>query len=321
MNKHKIEHDHFYYIKDLLGNIRETYVYPWEGYKECVQRTQYYPSGLPWVEAMMPSEQPWKYNGKEFVEMHGLDEYDSKARWYYPAICRTTTMDPLAEKYYATSPYAWCGNNPVRNVDFDGREWYEAEDGNIIWDDNIVSQEAMNQAGIKGVYLGNNVLVGTHDRDENLNESINGAIFELYLETNKSGAVASIKGNTIPYDVNNYGTLQEGRYPAKYQSYKGKPAILINEGKNLSTVKGNPNNKENYNADGSIKPIEEHVMDEIFFHYGNNFFNSLVDSKGKPWTTGCQTGGNYKGAWDDYMSFMQHVPTTFNGWYYLRAKK
>jgi hypothetical protein len=49
---------------------------------------------------------PWKYNGKEFVEMHGLDEYDSKARWYYPAICRTTTMDPLAEKYYSTSPTA-----------------------------------------------------------------------------------------------------------------------------------------------------------------------------------------------------------------------
>ena len=133
MNKHKIEHDHFYYIKDLLGNIRETYVYPWEGYKECVQRTQYYPSGLPWVEAMMPSEQPWKYNGKEFVEMHGLDEYDSKARWYYPAICRTTTMDPLAEKYYATSPYAWCGNNFVRNVDLNGMDVYTfGEDGYFI---------------------------------------------------------------------------------------------------------------------------------------------------------------------------------------------
>lgn len=59
------------------------------------------------------SEQPYKYNSKEFVEMHGLDEYDSEARWYYPAICRTTTMDPLAEKYYSTSPYAWCGNNPI----------------------------------------------------------------------------------------------------------------------------------------------------------------------------------------------------------------
>lgn len=30
-------------------------------------------------------------------------------------------MDPLCEKYYSTSPYAWCGNNPVRFVDPDGR--------------------------------------------------------------------------------------------------------------------------------------------------------------------------------------------------------
>ena len=111
----------------MMTNIRETYVHPEAGDKECVQRTQYYPSGLPWVEAMMPSEQPWKYNGKEFVEMHGLDEYDSKARWYYPAICRTTTMDPLAEKYYSTSPYAWCGNNPVNIVDHDGRELWRLD--------------------------------------------------------------------------------------------------------------------------------------------------------------------------------------------------
>ena len=118
------EHYHFYYIKDLLGNIRETYVHPAAGYKECIQRMQYYPSGLPWGEAMYPSEQPWKYNGKEFVEMHGLDEYDSKARWYYPAICRTTTMDPLAEKYYSTSPYAWCGNNPIIFTDDNGC-WFD----------------------------------------------------------------------------------------------------------------------------------------------------------------------------------------------------
>ena len=109
MNKHKIEHYHFYYIKDLLGNIRETYVHPEAGYKECIQRMQYYPSGLPWAEAMIPSEQPYKYNGKEFIEMHGLDEYDSKARWYYPAICRTTTMDPYAvlQIYYCLNYYQY----------------------------------------------------------------------------------------------------------------------------------------------------------------------------------------------------------------------
>ena len=119
---------HFYYIKDHLGNVRETYKIPNAGTKECVQRMQYYPSGLPWAENMNSSEQPHKYNSKEFVEMHGLDEYDSEARWYYPAICRTTTMDPLAEKYYSTSPYAWCGNNPVRFVDNNGRYFDEANE-------------------------------------------------------------------------------------------------------------------------------------------------------------------------------------------------
>lgn len=134
------EHYHFYYIKDLLGNIRETYVHPEAGYKECIQRMQYYPSGLPWEYVYNSSAQPWKYNGKEFVEMHGLDEYDSKARWYYPAICRTTTMDPLAEKYYPTSPYAWCGNNTMRFVDPDGRDIYIFDqEGNFTGD--IIEQE------------------------------------------------------------------------------------------------------------------------------------------------------------------------------------
>ncbi|VBB45607.1 conserved hypothetical protein [uncultured Paludibacter sp.] len=36
---------------------------------------------------------------------------------------RTTTLDPLAEKYYSISPYAWCGNNPVNAVDPNGMEF------------------------------------------------------------------------------------------------------------------------------------------------------------------------------------------------------
>jgi RHS repeat-associated protein len=117
-----------YYRKDHLGNNREVWraSYTWGSTTHpaaTVQRTQYYPSGLPWKSNSgdNPGSQPYKYGGKEFVEMHGLDEYDSDARWYYPAIMRTTTMDPLAEKYYDISPYAWCGNNPVRFVDPDGR--------------------------------------------------------------------------------------------------------------------------------------------------------------------------------------------------------
>ena len=65
------EHYHHYHIKDLLGNIRETYIHPDANYKECVERTQYYPSGLPWAERLSDSftAHPWKYNGKEFVRI------------------------------------------------------------------------------------------------------------------------------------------------------------------------------------------------------------------------------------------------------------
>jgi hypothetical protein len=41
------------------------------------------------------------------------------------------TVDPLAEKYYSISPYAWCGNNPVNRIDPDGREWKEKVDEDI----------------------------------------------------------------------------------------------------------------------------------------------------------------------------------------------
>ena len=114
-NGNLIVHQH-----DALGNVRETYMGSTNTSFTRVQQMQYYPSGLPWNDNYQPSQQPYKYGGKEFVEMHGLDEYDSQARWYYPALMRTTTQDPLAEKYYDISPYAWCANNPVNLVDPDG---------------------------------------------------------------------------------------------------------------------------------------------------------------------------------------------------------
>jgi RHS repeat-associated protein len=64
-----------------------------------------------------PEMQPYKYNGKEFIEEHGLDEYDFSARNMYPAIMRFNTPDPLAEDYYDVSPYVYGLNNPVRYND------------------------------------------------------------------------------------------------------------------------------------------------------------------------------------------------------------
>ena len=51
---------------------------------------------------------------------NSLDLYDSHARFYDSMIGRTTSQDPLAEKYYHLSPYLWCAANPIKYIDENG---------------------------------------------------------------------------------------------------------------------------------------------------------------------------------------------------------
>ena len=77
--------------------------------------------------------------------MLGLDYYNYSARMYDPIVGRFTTMDPLCEKYYSISPYAYAGNNPVRFVDPTGKDilvWYRDKDYNWqSWTFNGTNQE------------------------------------------------------------------------------------------------------------------------------------------------------------------------------------
>lgn len=125
-----------YYRRDHLGNNREVWhaAYsqwhrndnPELGYYEVtvpastIQRTEYYPSGLPLAESSGSIKQPYKYNGKEFVEMHGYDTYDYGARGMYAGIGRFTSLDRFAEKYPWQSPYCYAANNPIRFIDVNG---------------------------------------------------------------------------------------------------------------------------------------------------------------------------------------------------------
>ena len=65
--------------------------------------------------------QAYRFNGKESQEFAGLPYIDYGARYYHPLSSRCTTMDPMAEKYYSVSPYAFCSGNPVNFVDWDGK--------------------------------------------------------------------------------------------------------------------------------------------------------------------------------------------------------
>ena len=84
-----------------------------------MKTSSYYPyGGLMSCGSM--GVQPYKYGGKELDRENGLDLYDSHARMYDPIIGRTTTIDPLAEKYTHLSPYLWCAANPLKYVDKNG---------------------------------------------------------------------------------------------------------------------------------------------------------------------------------------------------------
>jgi RHS repeat-associated protein len=64
---------------------------------------------------------PYLYNGKEIDRMNGLNENDYGGRWYDAAIGRWGSVDPLAEKDYSVSPYAYCAGNPMIFIDKDGK--------------------------------------------------------------------------------------------------------------------------------------------------------------------------------------------------------
>ena len=105
------------FTKNYQGNVRVVA----DTGGNILQRVNYYPYGAPWNDDIPTAGyQAHKYGGKELDLMHGLNLYDFGAREYDPALGLFTGMDPLCEKYYHISPYAYCAGNPVRYRDLFG---------------------------------------------------------------------------------------------------------------------------------------------------------------------------------------------------------
>ena len=287
--------NYHYFRRDHLGSVREVWKAT-DSIALTVQRTCYYPSGLPWEYQAGDSAslQPYKYGGKEFVETHGLDMYDSHARWYYATIMRPTTMDPLAEKYYSISPYVWCGNNPVRNVDQNGMEWfYYSTDGESDPTWNWRDEKEYRT----GVYdtNGNEVILQGHEAvvvfegslDERLGTKkptdagydglhTTGYIDGYGAKTAKvtvygpQGAndIQTYVGYTMSSDPSRYGIVADGIYPGNYDPI-GKSGSLksnwtLNQRGRIPTYWSNPLHPNQIDETGRS------YLTGIFIHRTNN---------------------------------------------------
>ncbi len=107
-------------IREVWNGVRKNYYNQVKELASTRQRTQNYPSGLPWAESFGAAVQKNKFNGCEFIEMNGFDVTDLGNRGVQNATNRFTSMDRFCEKFPWQSPYVHAGNNPVNFVDVNG---------------------------------------------------------------------------------------------------------------------------------------------------------------------------------------------------------
>ncbi|HLN74671.1 MAG TPA: RHS repeat-associated core domain-containing protein, partial [Prolixibacteraceae bacterium] len=121
--KNSTSWDYEYDLKDHLGNTRISFLAD-NGQVSVLQVKDYYPFGMEMTNGQSIAGDPTKYlyNGKELQDEAGLDFYDYGARFYDPVVGRWHSVDLLADKYYALSPYVYVADNPLKFIDPDGKK-------------------------------------------------------------------------------------------------------------------------------------------------------------------------------------------------------
>lgn len=110
-----------YFLKDHQGNTRVTFSdLDNDGEAEILQENHYYPFGMAMTYPGTSVSAPptlYQYNGKELQDELDLGWYDYGARMYDASIGKWNGVDPLAELYLSSSPYAYVMNNPLNLID------------------------------------------------------------------------------------------------------------------------------------------------------------------------------------------------------------
>lgn len=137
----------YYFLTDHLGSVRAVVAESHDGdrvLRTTLEHNAYYPFGSRWEDPeSLLSDNRYRYNGKEEQAFVGLPYIDYGARQLLAPFHIWLTQDPLAEKYYALSPYAFCAGSPILYVDPDGKDVWEINtNGEVVHHHKDETQDA-----------------------------------------------------------------------------------------------------------------------------------------------------------------------------------
>ena len=152
-----------------------------DGEGTVLQRFDYYPSGSEsrvWTAGTSTPQSALRYRfgGKEIAGQKasasalagipaaaaGSPYLDFGARLYDPRTAAWLSQDPMAEKYYPISPYAYCAGNPISLIDEDGLDFvlFGANESSIIFRTDLL-EFSIDVSGFGLDWGGNYTLDGT----------------------------------------------------------------------------------------------------------------------------------------------------------------
>jgi RHS repeat-associated protein len=238
-----------YFITDHLGSTRVIV-----GANGTVKaQYNYYPFGKQWEDAnLMANTNRYTFSGKEKQTVRNLGFLDFGSRMLSNnEVPGWTTQDPLSEKYYSISPYAYCAGNPLRYIDPNGMmydDYYSSRNGKYLGSDNdkiynhmrLIDDSKFNEIVKSGQeeYLVTNQLQNESqiiDIDDNKiqsdlqsvadNSTSSGVEHQIYITLDRQTAtISSVTGKS---GINGRSTIEYFPAPITGINYADKPGGLV----------------------------------------------------------------------------------------------